>query len=54
MIKCWETDVNSRISFEEIVTELSEEVSKGYVIESLDNNDVPIHNCYTTVYSENH
>ena len=49
MMKCWETDVDSRICFGEIVTKLSEEVSKGYVIENLDDNDVQMNNCYTTL-----
>ena len=44
MLKCWETDVETRICFGEIVTELIEEVSKGYVIESLDDNDVQMCN----------
>jgi len=39
MLKCWEADVESRICFKEIVTELNEEVSKGYVIEYLDDID---------------
>ena len=46
MLKCWRTDAESRISFGEIVTELSEELSEGYVIESLDDNDV---NFYTVL-----
>ena len=35
MLNCWETDVEKRACFEDIVMELSEEVSKGYVIEML-------------------
>ena len=49
MLKCWEADVESRVCFGEIVTELSEEVSKGYVIESLDDIDVQIDNFYTVL-----
>ena len=49
MLKCWEADVESRICFGEIVTELEEEVSKGYVIESLDNIDVQIDSFYTVL-----
>ena len=49
MLKCWEVDVESRVCFGEIVTELSEEVSKGYVIESLDDIDVQIDNFYTVL-----
>ena len=36
MLKCWEEDVKRRICFEEIVSELIEEVGKGYVIDNLD------------------
>ena len=49
MLKCWEADVDSRICFEEIVMELNEEVNKGYVIETLDDNDVQMDNCYTVL-----
>lgn len=49
MLKCWEVDVESRICFEEIVTQLNEEVSKGYVIESLDNPDIQTDTCYTVL-----
>ena len=50
MLKCWEADTESRICFEEIVTELIEEISKGYVIENLDDNDTQMDNCYTVLY----
>jgi len=36
MLKCWEADIEKRICFNEIVSELIEEVGKGYVIDSLD------------------
>ena len=36
MLKCWEADVEKRICFNEIVSELIEEVGKGYVIDNLD------------------
>jgi len=36
MLKCWETDVEKRTCFNEIVSDLIEEVGKGYVIDSLD------------------
>ena len=49
MLKCWKADVESRICFEEIVVELNEEVSKGYVIETLDDNYVQVENCYTVL-----
>ena len=49
MLKCWEADVDSRICFEEIVMELNEEVNKGYVIETLDDNDVQMDNYYTVL-----
>ena len=51
MLKCWEADVDSRFCFEEIVIELNEEVSKGYVIETLDDidNDVQMDSCYTVL-----
>jgi len=39
MLRCWEASVESRICFKEIVVELNEEVSKGYVIESLDDDN---------------
>ena len=35
MLKCWEADVEQRACFGEIVVELSEEASRGYVIENL-------------------
>ena len=51
MLKCWEVDVDSRFCFEEIVIELNEEVSKGYVIETLDDDDkdVQMDSCYTVL-----
>ena len=50
MLKCWEADTESRICFEEIVTELNEEVSKGYVIENLDDHyDTQADNCNTVL-----
>ena len=49
MLKCWEADTESRICFEEIVTELNEEISKGYVIENLDDDDTQIDNYYTVL-----
>ena len=36
MLKCWEQNVDQRICFDEIASELAEEVEKGYVIENLD------------------
>ena len=49
MLRCWEADVESRICFEEIVAELSEEVGKGYVIETLDDSDVQMDEPYTVM-----
>lgn len=49
MLKCWEADTESRICFEEIVTELIEEVGKGYVIENLDDDDTQMDNYYTVL-----
>ena len=49
MLKCWEADTESRICFEEIVTELIKEVGKGYVIENLDDDDTQMDNCYTVL-----
>ena len=49
MLKCWKADAESRICFDEIVTELYEEVSKGYVNECLNDNDSQTDNCYTVL-----
>jgi len=35
MLNCWEANIERRICFDDIVSELIEEVGKGYVIESL-------------------
>ena len=49
MLRCWETNTESRICFEDIATELNEEVSKGYVIETLDDDDTKMDSCYTAL-----
>ena len=36
MLKCWEADVEKRPCFDEIEMELSDELSKGYVNDTLD------------------
>lgn len=41
MLRCWEGDPESRPCFNEIEIELMEEVGKGYVIDNLDDDDVP-------------
>jgi len=41
MLRCWEGDAENRPSFNEIEIEMMEEAGKGYVIDNLDDDNVP-------------
>jgi len=45
MLNCWEANIERRICFNDIISKLVEEVGKGYVIESLDDD----HHDYTLI-----
>ena len=49
MLKCWETDVDNRICFKEIVAELTKEASEVYATENSDDlNYVTVMPCHVT------